>query len=104
MLEAVRTLANVSPYSLKELRDISREFGDDCLVACQIPVGVLIRAHMEYANLKRPEDAVTTCARVVAAAEAVVDAGSPVALVGDFRAEYLALCREIDNLRSYSHA
>jgi len=98
MLEAVRTLAAVSKYSLKNLEDIAREFGNDFLIYdISIPVGVLIRASREYESLKNPTDAVTSCARVVAAAEALVDAGTHEP--GDFREEYLAICREVDNLR-----
>jgi len=100
VLEAVRTLATIPELTDSELESIEREFGSNWPIhGLSIPVGVLLRARREYENLKNPTDAVTTCARVVAIAEALVDAGTHEP--GDFREEYLALCREVDNLRRY---
>jgi hypothetical protein len=99
MLEAVRTLATVENYTTAELESIEREFGSEWPVhQISIPVGVLVRARREYTNLKTPTGAVTSAARVVAAAEALVDAGTR-----GGTEEYLALCREVDNLRGYRH-
>jgi len=98
VLEAVRTLATISQLEDWELESIKREFGPDWPIhGLSIPVGVLIRARREHESLKNPTDAVTSCARVVAVAEALVDTGTYEP--GDFREEYLALCREVDNLR-----
>jgi len=99
MLEAVRILATVTKYTDEQLEGIVREFGDDWLMECTIPVGALIHARWEYENLKRPQDAVTSCARVVAAAERLVDyTGSKED--EHFWGAYLALSREVDNLRN----
>lgn len=99
MLEAVRTLATVENYTAAELESIEREFGSEWPIhQISIPVGVLVRARREYEKLKNPTDAVTSAARIVAAAEALVDAGTR-----GGAAEYLALCREVDNLRGYRH-
>jgi hypothetical protein len=83
-----------------ELESIAREFGNSWPIhGLSIPVGVLLRARKEYESLNTPGKATTSCARIVAVAEALVDAGTHEP--GDFREEYLALCREIDNLRRY---
>lgn len=97
MLEAVRTLASASEYALEALEDLAVSFGNDCLIPCSVPAGVLIRACKEHNNLKQPEKAATSCARIVAAAEALVDASRE-----ETSGAYHALNREVDNLRSYS--
>lgn len=98
MVEAVRILASASGYTLEELEDVAEKLGNDFPVACgSIPVNVLVRACKEYNNLKRPEKAATSCARIVMAAEALVDASRE-----ETPGAYHALNREIDNLRSYS--
>lgn len=100
MLEAVRTLAEMSKYSLAQLEAISADFGANFTIFdLSAPVSVLVRSKREYESLKNPIDAVTSCARIVEVAEALVDAGTHEP--GDFREEYLALCREVDNLRRY---
>lgn len=100
MLEAVRVLAvGACEHSDKLLENIAREFGNNCPIQCTIPVGVLLRARKEYEILGHPQAAVTTCARIVALAEELVDAEK-----NDFQGKFLALSREIDNLRSYSRA
>ncbi len=70
MLEATRILATATKYVNQQLEGIAREFGDEWPMECIIPVGALIHARREYENFKHPQDAVTSCARVVAAAEA----------------------------------
>lgn len=103
MLEAVRVLANMSAYSKNQLEDIADKFSNDWPIECKIPVGVLVRACREYENLSNPQDAVTSCARVVAAAEALVDyTGSKDTVY--FLEMFLALEREVDNLRNYNRA
>ena len=99
MLEAVRTLATITNYTDEQLENWAKEFGN-IAVECMIPVGVLIRARREYKNYANPQDAVTTCGRIVALAEILVDAihNQP----GNYQEEYLALSRQIDNLRNYS--
>lgn len=101
MLEAVQVLANTSKYSRDQLENIANEFGNHWLMNCEISVGVLVRACREYENLKNPQDAVTSCARVVTLAEQLVDYTG---LQEDscFQGFILALKREIDNLRNYN--
>ncbi len=101
MLEAVRILATVADYTEKQLNDIAREFGHDQLIPCEIPVGVLIRACGEHANLADPQDATVTCARIVVLAEQLVNY-TGVQESSHFQGMILTLRREIDNLRGYS--
>lgn len=103
MLEAVRTLATVADYTEKQLKDIACEFGNNQPIPCEIRVGVLVRACREYASYRNPSVTVTTCARIVALSEQLVDyTGSQES--SDFAGMFLALKREIDNLRNYSRA
>jgi len=105
MLEATRILATTTKYTDEQLEGIAYEFGDDWPMQCIIPVGALIHARREYENFKRPQDAVTSCARVVATAEAFLDACGNDPLITahparEWREPFLALSREIDNLRN----
>jgi hypothetical protein len=103
MLEAVRILATeATKYSFEQLEGMNRVFGVARLVPCSIPVGVLVNAHREYENLKRPEDSVTSCARVVVAAEAFLEAWDndppEEPKIREWHGPLLALTREVDNL------
>jgi hypothetical protein len=100
VLEAVRTLATAPELEDWELESIAREFGNSWPIhGLSIPVGVLLRARKEYESLNTPGAATTSCARIVAVAEALVDVEPGDT---DFQAKFLALSREIDNLRGYT--
>lgn len=105
MLEAVRILTTATKYTDEQLEGIAREFGNHCEVDCRIPVEALIHARREYENFKQPQDATTSCARIVMAAEAFLDACGNDPLVTEHPARewqepLLALSREVDNLRN----
>ena len=92
MLEALHTLATAGPHTTDEqLKNLGTG-----TVYFNAPASVLLRARKEYQSFKFPNSSVTTCAKVVARAEALVKA---VAGSKDYDAKFLAMSREIDNLR-----
>jgi len=92
MLEALKTLATVSGYTMQQLEHVAEELGDDHKVyKLSIPVATLIRAKREYESLRDPEHTFRTFAEIAALAEAHIDKNTP--------ATFLALKRGVDNLR-----
>jgi hypothetical protein len=92
MLEALHTLATAG---VKTTDEQLRELGTDP-VYLNAPASVLLRARREWQSFKFPNSSVTCCAKVVARAEDLVKA---VAGTKDYDAKFLAMSREIDNLR-----
>jgi len=104
MIEALRTLANITDYSDDELASLVDHFGRECaLYQLTVPVTAVIAARREMSRVKDPGDAAVSSATIVAAAEAMVDAGRACE-PKDYKAEYLTLCRLIDNMRGYTAA
>ena len=92
MLEALRTLACAGAKTTdKQLKKLGNG-----VVYFNAPASVLLRARREWQSFKFPNSSVTTCAKVVARAEALVKA---VTGTKDYDAKFLAMSREIDNLR-----
>ena len=92
MLETLFTLANVvSKTTDEQLAKLG--VGS---VYINVPASVLLRARKEHQSFKFPNSSVTSCAKVVARAEALVKA---VAGTKEYDTKFLALSREIDNLR-----
>jgi hypothetical protein len=96
MLEALRTLANITDYSDAELNSLLREFGPDAALyrVDEVPARAILNARKELAKVKDPGDAAVSAANIVACAEALVD-------VGGVGPEFLALERAIDNMRGH---
>jgi hypothetical protein len=92
MLEALQILAHAGPKTTdKRLKNLGNR-----AVFFSAPASALLRARKEWQSFKFPNSSVTTCAKVVARAEALVKA---VAGTKDYDAKFLAMSREIDNLR-----
>ena len=92
MLEALSTLAHAGPQTTDEQL---AKLGTGA-VYFNASASVLLRARKEYQSFKFPASSVTTCAKVVARAEALVKA---VAGTKDYDEKFLAMSREVDNLR-----
>ena len=92
MLEALETLARAGPQTTNEQLE-RLKVGS---VYFNAPASVLLRARKEWESFKHPNSAVTSCAKVVARAEALVKA---VAGTKEYDEKFLAMSREIDNLR-----
>jgi hypothetical protein len=92
MLEALQILAQAGPHTTDEQL---KNLGSGS-VYFNAPASVLLRARKEWQSFKFPLSSVTTCSKVVARAEDLVKA---VAGTKDYNAKFLAMCREIDNLR-----
>ncbi len=92
MLEALHALATNCPKTTdKQLEKLGTGS-----VYLNLPASVLLRARKEYQSFKLPNSSVTTCAKVVARAE---DLTKAVVGTKDYDAKFLAMSREIDNLR-----
>ena len=92
MLEALQILARAGPQTTdKQLKNLGTG-----TVYFNAPASALLRARKEWQSFKFPNSSVTTCAKVVARAEALVKA---VAGTKDYDAKFLDMSREIDNLR-----
>ena len=92
MLEALQTLATAGHRTTdKQLEKLGTGS-----VYFNTPASVLLRARKEWQSFKFPASSVTTCAKVVARAEDLVKALSG---TKDYDAKFLAMSREIDNLR-----
>ncbi len=98
MLEALRTLANISGYSDDELASLVKSLGRKCsLRQLTVPVTLVIDARKELERMKDPGDSAVSAATIVACAEALVDAtDTPHASEA-----FLSLQRAIDNMRGH---
>ena len=92
MLEALQILAHAGPKTTdKRLKTLGTRS-----VFYKAPASALLRARKEWKSFMFPNSSATTCARVVARAEALVKAETG---TKDYDEKFLAMSREIDNLR-----
>jgi hypothetical protein len=95
MIEALRTLANITDYSDAELASLVETFGRVCsLHQLTVPVTSVIDARRELERVKDPGDSAVSAANIVACAEALV-------AVGGVGPEFMALDRALDNMRGH---
>lgn len=92
MLEALHTLACAGAKTTDE--QLAKLGNGD--VYLNAPASVLLRARREWQSFKFPLSSVTACSKVVARAEDLVKA---VAGTKDYDVKFLAMSREIDNLK-----
>jgi hypothetical protein len=94
MLEPLETLAKAMGHVPdNQLKNLGKS-----LVYFNAPADVLLRARKEFKAFNNCGSAATSCSKVVARAEALVKA---VAGTKDYDDKFLAMSREIDNLRKY---
>lgn len=97
MIEALRTLAEITDYTDDQLEDLVDSLGRGCsLHQLTVPVIAVIQARKELAKVADSGDSAVSAANIIAIAERFVDRGGE-----DACAEYMALCRAIDNMRGH---